>query len=80
MTADSDTPGNGPVVIVLEADDLRIAAVSYAVALARAARPGAVLSVRSVGLVEGEGGVGAGELAAVVEFEVIAEAEGGPDG
>lgn len=63
-----------PVAVVLEADDLRVAAVSYALPLARMLRPGAGLSLRSVSLAEGEGGLAVGDLSAVVEFEAA-----GPD-
>jgi hypothetical protein len=57
-----------PVTIVLEADDIRLALISYALPLARVMTFGAELSLASVSIAENACGL-TGDLTAVVEWD-----------
>lgn len=79
MTGDSGTQRTGPgnlVQIVIEGEDLMIAAAAYAIPVARMLRPGAMLACRSITFVESTEGVG--DLSAVVEFEAVGGNTPGP--
>jgi hypothetical protein len=57
-----------PVTVVLSAEDIRLAVVSYALPIARVLAGGAGLRLGHVEIAEGPAGI-TGDLSAVVEWE-----------
>jgi hypothetical protein len=69
-----------PVTVVLSAEDIRLAVVSYALPVARVLAGGAGLRLGHVEIAEGPAGI-TGDLSAVVEWERVEDDnEGEADG